>query len=428
MDKTKILVVEDEVIVAMEMKQQLENLGYDVVGVANTGKEAVDISLEKNPDVILMDIMLKGDMDGIEAAEKIRGFQDNHIIYTTAYSDAELLERAKLTEPNGYILKPLISKEVDANIQMALYKNKIDKEDAELPQRLAAVIPAYNEQVAIGSMVLNTKLYVDRVIVVDDGSSDKTAEVAVLAGAELVKHKTNMGKGRALESGFKAAEGAEIILTIDGDGQHKTSDIPKILKPIIVGEADIVNGSRYIGDNGKNTPAYRRVGQNVLDKATNLNAKTNITDSQSGLRAFAAYTIPVFKFRESGYGIESEMIIEAANAGFRIKEVEIDVSYDVNGSKKLHPLTHGLGVLVKLLQDMEFNRPLYYFTFPGIIMIIIGLLAGFVFFSSYLGGHSSSLAATTLAALLAIAGTFIAFTGLILHTMSRMINRTYNNE
>ena len=183
MDKTKILVVEDEVIVAMEMKQQLENLGYDVVGVANTGKEAVDISLEKNPDVILMDIMLKGDMDGIEAAEKIRGFQDNHIIYTTAYSDAELLERAKLTEPNGYILKPLISKEVDANIQMALYKNKIDKEDAELPQRLAAIIPAYNEQVAIGSMVLNTKLYVDRVIVVDDGSSDKTAEVAVLAGA-----------------------------------------------------------------------------------------------------------------------------------------------------------------------------------------------------------------------------------------------------
>ena len=424
MEQTKILVVEDEVIVAMEMKQQLENLGYKVVGVANTGQAAIDISLEKNPDVILMDIMLKGKMDGIEAAEKIRKFQDNHIIYTTAYSDAELLERAKLTQPNGYILKPLISKEVDANIQMALYKNKIDKEDEELPQRLAAVIPAYNEQVAIGTMVLNTKLYVDRVIVVDDGSTDKTAEVAVLAGAELVKHETNMGKGKALESGFKAAEGAEIILTIDGDGQHKTSDIPKILKPIIVGEADIVNGSRYISDNEKNTPAYRRLGQNVLDKATNINAQTNITDSQSGLRAFAAYTVPIFKFRESGYGIESEMIIEAANAGYRIQEVEIDVRYDVNGSKKLHPLTHGLGVLVKLLQDIEFNRPLYYFTFPGVIMIIIGVSAGLVFFSAYLGGHTSSLAGTTLAALLAIAGTFIAFTGLILHTISRMIKRT----
>ncbi len=118
------------------------------------------------------------------------------------------------------------------------------------------------------------------------------------------------------------------------------------------------------------------------------------------------------------------MIIEAANAGYRIQEVEIDVRYDVNGSKKLHPLTHGLGVLVKLLQDIEFNRPLYYFTFPGVIMIIIGLSAGLVFFSAYLGGHTSSLAGTTLAALLAIAGTFIAFTGLILHTISRMIKRT----
>ena len=126
MDKTKILIVEDEVIVAMEMKQQLENIGYEVVGIASTGQEAIDISLEKTPDVILMDIMLKGEMDGIEAAEKIRKFQDNHIIYTTAYSDAELLERAKLTEPNGYILKPLISKEVDANIQMAIYKSKIN--------------------------------------------------------------------------------------------------------------------------------------------------------------------------------------------------------------------------------------------------------------------------------------------------------------
>ncbi len=127
--------------------------------------------------------------------------------------------------------------------------------------------------------------------------------------------------------------------------------------------------------------AYRRVGQNCIDKATNFNAKTNITDSQSGFRAFAAYTIPAFKFRESGYGIESEMIIEASNAGFKIVEVPIGVRYDVDGSKK-NPVSHGIGVLVKVLQDMEFNRPLYYFTFPGIIMIAIGLISGLIFFGS----------------------------------------------
>ena len=113
-------------------------------------------------------------------------------------------------------------------------------------------------------MVLKTKMYVDRVIVVDDGSTDKTAEIAVLAGAEIIKHKTNMGKGKALKTGFEAAKGAEIIVTLDADGQHKTSDIPKLLKPIIDGEADIVNGSRYIDGDEKNTPSYRRVGQNCL--------------------------------------------------------------------------------------------------------------------------------------------------------------------
>ena len=95
MDKIKILVVEDEIIVAMELKQQLETMGYEVVGTAASGKEAIEVALEKNPDVILMDIMLKGEMDGIEAAEKIHNYQDTHIIYTTAYSDKEILERAK---------------------------------------------------------------------------------------------------------------------------------------------------------------------------------------------------------------------------------------------------------------------------------------------------------------------------------------------
>ena len=119
--------------------------------------------------------------------------------------------------------------------------------------------------------------------------------------------------------------------------------------------------------------------------------------------------------------------MEASNAGFKMKEVEIGVRYDVDGSNQ-NPITHGIGVLVKILQDMEYNRPLYYFTFPGIIMIIIGLIAGFLFFAQYLGGVSHSLAPTTLAALLTIFGAFIAFTGIILHSMSRMIDRALSDK
>lgn len=427
MDKIKILVVDDERLVAMGIKEKLDKLNYDVVGIAATGEEAVEAVLEKNPDVVLMDIVLKGDMDGIETAETIHTYQDTPIIYVTAYADEKIIERAKLTEPYGYILKPFKGSEVNANIQMALYKYESEKKKKEFSRRITAIIPAYNEQVSIGSVVLKTKMFVDRVIVIDDGSTDKTSKIAVLAGAELIKHEYNMGKGKALETGFESAKGSEIILTIDGDGQHNTDDIPKLLKPIIDGEADIVNGSRYLERDDTPTPSYRRVGQNVLDRATNINAKVKLTDSQSGLRAFAGYTLSAFKFREAGYSIESEMIIEASNAGFRIVEVPIGVRYDIKGSKK-HPITHGFGVLLKLLQDMEFNRPLYYFTFPGLVMIAIGLISGLIFFGDYLNHESGTLAPTTLAALLTLAGTFISFTGIILHSMGRLIERAVGNK
>lgn len=293
--------------------------------------------------------------------------------------------------------------------------------------QITAIIPAYNEQISIGSVVLAARNYVDRVLVIDDGSTDRTSEIAELAGAEIIHHEKNMGKGEALKTGFHAAEDSDILVTIDGDGQHKTSEIPNIIQPIIDGEADIVNGSRYLKAGEKNTPSYRRVGQNVLDIATNFNAHSRVTDSQSGFRAFAKHTFPVFDFHESGFGIESEMLIEASNANLKIKEVEISVSYNPNGSKQ-NPIRHGVTVLVKLLQDMEFNRPLYYFTVPGIILIIAGLLSGLVFFSQYLGGGSHSLAPTTLSALLTIGGGFIAFTGIILHSMGRMIDRALKKK
>jgi len=193
------------------------------------------------------------------------------------------------------------------------------------------------------------------VIVVDDGSSDRTAEVAELAGAEIIKHPINLGKGAALRTGFEASGDTDIIVTIDTDGQHDPVEIPKLAAPIMAGEADMVNGSRYMNGSDRNTPAYRRVGQTVLDKATNLNSGLKITDTQSGFRAFAGSAVSAFKFRNNGFGIESEMLTDAANAGLRVKEVEIGVRYDVDCSTE-HPVSHGVRVLVKVLYDMELNR------------------------------------------------------------------------
>lgn len=271
--------------------------------------------------------------------------------------------------------------------------------------------------------MLGTRQHVLRVIVVDDGSSDKTAEIAKLAGAEVLMHPQNLGKGAALKTGFQAARDADIILTLDSDGQHQPREIPRLLEPIIKDEADVVNGSRYLNGNGKETPSYRRVGQNVLDTATNISGKNlDVTDSQSGFRAFAGHTVPVFRFRSADYTIESEMLIEAAKAGLRIKEVEISATYGEENHHKQNPIRHGVSVLVKILQDMEYNRPLYYFTLPGIALMIIGMITGVYFFDRYLDG-TLNFFPTMGSALLIIFSSFMAFTGLILHTVSRMIVR-----
>ena len=113
-------------------------------------------------------------------------------------------------------------------------------------KNITVILPAYNEEVSIGSIVLLTRFYADNVIVVDDGSSDRTAEVARKAGAEVIVHKVNQGKGAALKTGFTAAVslGADVIVTMDSDGQHNPADIPKLVEPILKGEADMVNGSR----------------------------------------------------------------------------------------------------------------------------------------------------------------------------------------
>lgn len=215
---------------------------------------------------------------------------------------------------------------------------------------VVAIIPAYNEEKALTDVIGKTLDYVDEVIVVDDGSSDKTSEVAVEAGARVIKHSVNLGKGEALKSGFKAIEGDSIIITIDGDGQHNPNEIPDLVRPIIEDSADLVNGSRYMNGPEENTPAYRRVGQKVLDIATNISAGTKVTDSQSGFRAFSSKSKNVFRFKDTGFGIESEMLVDAAEAGLKIVEVPITVRYDLNGSTK-DPITHGVGVLFNITKD-----------------------------------------------------------------------------
>jgi len=128
MKKAKILIVEDEAIIAMEIESQLQGLGYEVTSIVDTGEKAIEKAEADKPDLMLMDIRIKGEMDGIDAAEIIRNRFGIPVIFSTAYLDESRIERAKITMPFGYVLKPIQERDLKVTLEMALYVAKVDKE------------------------------------------------------------------------------------------------------------------------------------------------------------------------------------------------------------------------------------------------------------------------------------------------------------
>lgn len=281
--------------------------------------------------------------------------------------------------------------------------------------KVAVLLPAYNEEIAIASMILLSKQYAQEVIVIDDGSTDRTAEIAEIAGATVLHHKTNQGKGVALKTGFTYAKDYDIIVTIDADGQHNPSEIPLLIKPIEDNEADLVNGSRYINGQETSTPKYRRVGQTVLDTATNVASGVKLTDSQSGFRAFSSECFKYFNFDPEGFGIESDMLIEASNNNLRIVEVEITVRYDVN-TNTANPVIQGLTVLLRVLELLRLNRPLILYGISGTIILFIGIL---IYLTVKLSGLSNNIYLSAIGIFVILMGIVLFLSGILTDYLNR---------
>ena len=156
MSKANILVVEDESIVSKDIQLSLKKLGYNVIGSATTGEKAIDLALSLQPDLILMDIMLKGDINGIRATKRIQTKANIPVIYLTAYADENTLERAKVTQPYGYIIKPFKEIDLQTSIEMALYKFKKEQEILDDRDRLYSIVN--NESVDFLFVKNNTQL------------------------------------------------------------------------------------------------------------------------------------------------------------------------------------------------------------------------------------------------------------------------------
>ncbi|MGC9334762.1 MAG: glycosyltransferase family 2 protein [Anaerolineae bacterium] len=281
---------------------------------------------------------------------------------------------------------------------------------------VVAIIPAYNEERYIGSVVLKTQEYTDEVIVVDDGSADRTASIAGLAGARVVRHGVNRGKGNALNTGFRAARSLhpQAIVILDGDGQHLPEEVPCVLAPILAGEADIVVGSRYLR-NPCSVPRHRVWGHRAVNLLTDLGSGVSVSDSQSGFRAFSPRAVEAISFSSSGFSVESEMQFLAHD--HRLRVVEVPITADYTDRPKRSVLNHGLKVLNGVLRLMGQYRPLLFFGVPGLAVLLVGL--GWGVHAVDVLQRSQTLAAgyALLGVFLAVLGSLSLFTGITLHSV-----------
>lgn len=284
-----------------------------------------------------------------------------------------------------------------------------------------AVIPAYNEEITIGSVVIKAKNYVDEVVVIDDGSSDSTPLIAEMAGAKVIKHEKNGGYGAALKSCFNHAKNyeANVMVIFDSDGQHDPSEIPLFIKKIEEG-ADVVIGSRFL--DGKDTiPIYRKLGMGILNIVTNGVSGLDVSDTQSGYRAYSKKAIDKILINSSGMSAGSEILIQAQKNNLNVVEIPITCSYDVNDPSTYNPIRHGISVLMGIARTMGIGRPLTYFGIPGVIMLFFGMIVATWLFQIYIASANLPFGPTMLMMLLIIVGSLTTYTGLMLHSMVRLI-------
>ena len=283
--------------------------------------------------------------------------------------------------------------------------------------------PAYNEEKNIAGIITKLKKYADSIIVCDDGSSDLTREISEGLGAIVISHSKNRGYGAAINSLFLKAKElqSDVFVTFDADGQHRIEDIQVVTEPIMNNKADLVIGSRFLNTKSEEMPNYRKVGIKIITKVTNLSIKEDLTDSQSGFRAYSMKALKEITPSDEGMGVSTEILIKANNVGLKIAEVPIKVRYD--GDTSTHdPVSHGTSVILSTIKFTSIHNPLKFYGIPGIIFLIIGL--GFIGWTVQIYAESEQI--ITNVSLIGIGcivlGTVLLMTAVILFSIVTVVN------
>jgi glycosyltransferase involved in cell wall biosynthesis len=278
-------------------------------------------------------------------------------------------------------------------------------------------IPAFNEEVAIAKVIIRSQKYAQKVVVVDDGSSDDTGLISKSLGAAVLRHDRNLGKGAALRDLFRWAKqnGADVLVTIDGDGQHDATKIPLFIDALESNGADVVLGGR------QNMPPdmtrIRWIGVQALNRVTHVKVNGRVVDAQSGFRAYSRRAIETLAPGEIGMAADSEILMRADRMGMCIVEIPISIKYAGLDTSTHHPVTQAVDVLFSVLKFISIRHPLSFYGGFGLCALAVSIWFGLMTLNFYQrwGIIITNLALITVAT--GIVAFLSLFTGLILFTL-----------
>jgi glycosyltransferase involved in cell wall biosynthesis len=287
--------------------------------------------------------------------------------------------------------------------------------------KILICIPAFNGAGTRADVIKKAELYSSGIIVYDDGSTDNTAEVAKAAVASVIGSRKNKGYGVAISRLFKAAteKKADVIVTLDCDGQHDPHEIPRIIEPILNHGFDIVIGSRFLGDKNEQhqkMPVYRTLGIKTITKFTRSASYSQVTDAQSGFRGYGKNALSKMNMSEEGMGVTTEILLKAKE-----KEVPISINYTVEKSSTHNPISHGVGVLYSVIQFISLRHPLAFYGLPGIALLIIAILFLNTALRVYAISRPSSLEYIVVFVGFGVVGVVLLATGAILYTITALL-------
>jgi glycosyltransferase involved in cell wall biosynthesis len=296
--------------------------------------------------------------------------------------------------------------------------------------RILVCIPAFNEAKKIVEIINKSKKYADGVVVYDDGSTDDTYQLARAAGATVIKSPKNMGYGTAIRALFQAAreQNADIMITLDSDGQHNPDHIPRLVEPLVTQNFDVVIGSRYLSkDDKEKVPRFRSLGIKTITKLTQSASYSGLTDSQSGFRAYNKNALTKINLFEDGMAVSTEILLRAREKNLLATEVPITIDYETDDTSTHNPITHGIGVLYSVLQYISLRHPLAFYGLPGIALL--GVAAVFLKNALHLFSTSGYVSTNMILISIGIAvvGVILLATAAIVYTLIALLKGKIKN-